>query len=77
MVTNHYTIPKRVRQDDAELPSRYFRKSTTEAVLTDVVDMLTDMLSMGYNESGRFRTFSLSLAFEDEKPREILNQMIR
>ncbi len=36
--------------------------------------MLTDMLSMGYNVNLEgFGTFSLSLAFEDEKPREILN----
>ena len=53
---------------------RGISESTTEAVLTDVVDMLTDMLSMGYNVNLEgFGTFSLSLAFEDEKPREILN----
>lgn len=51
---------------------RGISESTTEAVLTDVVDMLTDMLSMGYNVNLEgFGTFSLSLAFEDEKPREI------
>ena len=53
---------------------RGISESTTEAVLTDVVDMLADMLSMGYNVNLEgFGTFSLSLAFEDEKPTEIHN----
>ena len=42
--------------------------------MTDVVDMLADMLSMGYNVNLEgFGIFSLSLAFEDDKPTEILN----
>ena len=40
---------------------RGISESTTEAVLTDVVDMLTDMLSMGYNVNrGRFQDLSPS-----------------
>ena len=65
------------RKEFVKMMQNYHRgisESTTEAVLTDVVDMLTDMLSMGYNVNLEgFGTFSLSLAFEDEKPREILN----
>lgn len=45
--------------------------STTEAVLTDVEDMLVEMLSMGYNVNLEgLGTFSLSLGFED-KPTEM------
>ena len=73
MVTNR-TLS---RKEFVKMMQNYHRgisESTTEAVLTDVVDMLTDMLSMGYNVNLEgFGTFSLSLAFEDEKPREILN----
>ena len=65
------------RKEFVKMMQNYHRgisESTTEAVLTDVVDMLADMLSMGYNVNLEgFGTFSLSLAFEDEKPREILN----
>lgn len=71
MVTNR-TLS---RKEFVKMMQNYHRgisESTTEAVLTDVVDMLTDMLSMGYNVN--LEGFgSLSLAFEDEKPREILN----
>lgn len=71
MVTNR-TLS---RKEFVKMMQNYHRgisESTTEAVLTDVVDMLTDMLSMGYNVNLEgFGTFSLS--FEDEKPREILN----
>ena len=69
MVTNR-TLS---RKEFVKMMQNYHRgisESTTEAVLTDVVDML----SMGYNVNLEgFGTFSLSLAFEDEKPREILN----
>ena len=71
MVTNR-TLS---RKEFVKMMQNYHRgisESTTEAVLTDVVDMLTDMLSMGYNVNLEgFGTFSLSLAFEDEKPREM------
>lgn len=73
MVTNR-TLS---RKEFVKMMQHYHRgisESTTEAVLTDVVDMLADMLSMGYNVNLEgFGTFSLSLAFEDDKPREILN----
>ena len=73
MVTNR-TLS---RKEFVKMMQHYLRgisESITEAVLTDVVDMLADMLSMGYNVNLEgFGTFSLSLAFEDEKPREILN----
>lgn len=48
MVTNR-TLS---RKEFVKMMQNYHRgisESTTEAVLTDVVDMLTDMLSMGYN----------------------------
>ena len=74
MVTNR-TLS---RKEFVKMMQNYHRgisESTTEAVLTDVVDMLADMLSMGYNVNLEgFGTFSLSLAFEDDKPREILSQ---
>ena len=42
------------------------------AVLTDVEDMLVEMLSMGYNVNLEgLGTFSLSLGFEDDKPTEM------
>ena len=71
MVTNR-TLS---RKEFVKMMQNYHRgisESTTEAVLTDVVDMLTDMLSMGYNVNLEgFGTFSLSLAFEDDKPTEM------
>jgi len=71
MVTNR-TLS---RKEFVKMMQHYLRgisESITEAVLTDVVDMLADMLSMGYNVNLEgFGTFSLSLAFEDEKPREM------
>ena len=71
MVTNR-TLS---RKEFVKMMQNYHRgisESTTEAVLTDVVDMLTDMLSMGYNVNLEgFGTFSLSLGFEDDKPKEM------
>ena len=71
MVTNR-TLS---RKEFVKMMQNYHRgisESTTEAVLTDVVDMLVDMLSMGYNVNLEgFGTFSLSLAFEDDKPTEM------
>ena len=71
MVTNR-TLS---RKEFVKMMQHYHRgisESTTEAVLTDVVDMLTDMLSMGYNVNLEgFGTFSLSLGFEDDKPTEM------
>ena len=71
MVTNR-TLS---RKEFVKMMQNYHRgisESTTEAVLTDVVDMLTDMLSMGYNVNLEgFGTFSLSLGFEDDKSTEM------
>ncbi len=71
MVTNR-TLS---RKEFVKMMQNYHRgisESTTEAVLTDVVDMLADMLSMGYNVNLEgFGTFSLSLGFEDDKPKEM------
>ena len=71
MVTNR-TLS---RKEFVKMMQNYHRgisESTTEAVLTDVVDMLADMLSMGYNVNLEgFGTFSLSLGFEDDKPTEM------
>ena len=71
MVTNR-TLS---RKEFVKMMQHYHRgisESTTEAVLTDVIDMLTDMLSMGYNVNLEgFGTFSLSLGFEDDKPTEM------
>lgn len=71
MVTNR-TLS---RKEFVKMMQNYHRgisESTTEAVLIDVVDMLTDMLSMGYNVNLEgFGTFSLSLGFEDDKPTEM------
>ena len=63
------------RKEFIENMHRYHRgisPSTTEAVLMDVEDTLVQMLSMGYNVNLEgLGTFSLSLAFEDEKPTEM------
>ena len=63
------------RKEFVKMMQNYHRgisESTTEAVLTDVVDMLADMLSMGYNVNLEgFGTFSLSLGFEDDKSTEM------
>ena len=63
------------RKEFVKMMQHYHRgisESTTEAVLTDLVDMLADMLSMGYNVNLEgFGTFSLSLGFEDDKPTEM------
>ena len=71
MVTNR-TLS---RKEFVKMMQHYHRgisESTTEAVLTDVVDMLADMLSMVYNVNLEvFGTFSLSLGFEDDKPTEM------
>ena len=73
MVTNR-TLSRKEFVKKMQHYNRGISPSTTEAVLTDVVDMLAEMLSMGYNVNLEgFGTFSLSLAFEDEKPREMLS----
>ena len=67
MVTNR-TLSRKEFVKKMQHYNRGISPSTTEAVLTDVVDMLAEMLSMGYNVNLEgFGTFSLSLAFEDER----------
>lgn len=47
----------------------------TEAVLSNVEDMLVNMLSMGYNVNlGNIGTYSVSLGFEDDKPIEMQSE---
>ena len=71
MVTNR-TLSRKEFDKMMQHYHRGISESTTEAVLTDVVDMLADMLSMGYNVNLEgFGTFSLSLGFEDDKPTEM------
>ena len=71
MVTNR-TLSRKEFVKKMQGYHRGISESTTEAVLIDVADMLVEMLSMGYNVNLEgIGTFSLSLAFEDEKPREI------
>ena len=49
-----------------------FSESLVQAVLTDIADYLGEMLSMGYTvKLDGLGSFSLSLDFDDEKPREM------
>ena len=49
--------------------------TVTEAVLSNVEDMLVNMLSMGYNVNlGNLGTYSVSLQFEDKKPTELQSE---
>lgn len=49
--------------------------SVTEAVLSNVEDMLVRILSMGYNVNlGNIGTYSVSLGFEDDKPKEMQSE---
>ena len=63
------------RKEFVEQVQSYHRdlsQGTIEAVLTDVEDVLGRMLSMGYNVNLEgLGTFSLSLGFEDDKPKEM------
>lgn len=55
-----------------KLYRRTWSPSTVEGVLMDVGDMLVELLSMGYNvKLDGIGTFSLSLDFEDDKPKEM------
>lgn len=54
--------------------SRSLPESTITAVLTDVADTLAKMLAMGYTvKLDDLGTFSLSLDFADDKPKEIID----
>lgn len=49
--------------------------SVTEAVLSNVEDMLVRILSMGYNVNlGNIGTYSVTLGFEDDKPTEMKSE---
>lgn len=55
-----------------KLYRRTWSPSMIEGVLMDVGDMLVELLSMGYNvKLDGIGTFSLSLDFEDDKPKEM------
>lgn len=50
-------------------------ESVVKAVLTDAADFLGEMLAMGYTvKLDGLGSYSLSLGFEDDKPREILSE---
>lgn len=54
--------------------SHAFSESLVQAVLTDISDYLGEMLSMGYTvKLDGIGTFSTSLDFDDDKPREMLS----
>lgn len=58
--------------DKMKLYNRGLSPTVVEAAVTDVRDMLGEMLSMGYNVNiDGLGTFSLSLDFEDDKPTEM------
>ncbi len=54
--------------------NRAISESTVSAVLMDVADYLGELLSMGYTvKLDGLGTFSISLDFDDDKPREMQN----
>lgn len=71
MVINR-TLDTKELIEKMKLYRRAFSPSIIEGVVTDLEDMLVEVLSMGYNvKLYGIGTFSLSLGFEDEKPTEI------
>ena len=71
MVVNR-TLSQSEFIDKMKMYSRALPSSMIEAAVADVRDMLVRLLSMGYNVTfDELGTFSLSLDFEDDKPREI------
>ncbi len=58
--------------DKMKLYNRGLSPTVVDAAVTDVRDMLVELLSMGYNVNIEgLGTFSLSLDFEDDKPTEM------
>ena len=58
--------------DKMKLYNRGLSPTVVEAAVTDVRDMLVELLSMGYAVNiDELGTFSLSLDFEDDKPTEM------
>lgn len=71
MVINR-TLDTKDLIEKMKLYRRAFSPSIIEGVVTDLEDMLVEVLSMGYNvKLDGIGAFSLSLGFEDEKPTEI------
>ena len=71
MVINR-TLDTKELIEKMKLYRRAFSPSIIEGVVTDLEDMLVEVLSMGYNvKLDGIGAFSLSLGFEDEKPTEI------
>lgn len=71
MVTNR-TMSTADMIDKMKLYHRTWSPSVIEGVVTDLSDMLVQMLSMGYNvKLDGIGAFSLSLDFEDDKPTEM------
>lgn len=71
MVTNR-TMSFSDLLDKMKLYHRGLSPTVVEAAVTDVRDMLVELLSMGYNVNIEgLGSFSLSLDFEDDKPTEM------
>ena len=71
MITNR-TMSFSDLLDKMKLYNRGLSPTVVEAAVTDVRDMLVELLSMGYNVNiDELGTFSLSLDFEDDKPTEM------
>lgn len=71
MVINR-TLDTKDLIEKMRLYHRAFSPSAIEGVIMDLEDMLVEVLSMGYNvKLDGIGTFSLGLAFEDDKPTEI------
>ena len=74
MVVNR-TMDTKDLVEKMKLYHRAYSPSVIEGVVMDLEDMLVEMLSMGYNvKLDGIGTFSLSLGFEDDKPKEILEE---
>lgn len=71
MITNR-TMSFSDLLDKMKQYNRGLSPTVVEAAVTDVRDMLVELLSMGYNVNiDELGTFSLSLDFEDDKPTEM------
>jgi len=71
LVTNR-TLSTADMIEKMKLYRRTWSPSMIEGVLMDVGDLLVELLSMGYNvKLDGIGTFSLSLDFEDDKPKEM------
>ena len=70
-------VPNRTMNTDDIIERMHVRnpalsKSTTKAVLTDLADVLVELMGMGYNVSiDEIGRFTPSLCFDDDKPKEM------